>query len=246
MALTALNDCEPPRHLHDGQRAALRRPHAAALQRHPVDLAFMMPRHGAVALRADPDLAFGPQRQRAQFRDLGMVGGDAVRQRQAARVEDPGLGAHVPQQARGLLGQEAAVGALAQRAVQQQDARRMRGRPFRAPACRGPARPGTARRGWEGVTSPVLGCSDLRSLGGIRGTASAARTSRWLRLTNATTDSITGTSTSTPTTVASAAPDLKPNRLMAAATASSKKLEAPISAEGPATLYGARQIRLRQ
>src|SRR5690606_36214423 len=42
------------------------------------------------------------------------------------------------------------------------------------------------------------------------------------RLTTATTASITGTSMSTPTTVASAAPDWKPNRLMAAATASSK------------------------
>jgi hypothetical protein len=51
----------------------------------------------------------------------------------------------------------------------------------------------------------------------------------------ATTDSMTGTSISTPTTVASAAPDSKPNSAMAAATASSKKLLAPISAEGPAT-----------
>jgi hypothetical protein len=42
----------------------------------------------------------------------------------------------------------------------------------------------------------------------------------WLRLTTATTASITGTSISTPTTVASAAPDWKPNRLMAVATAS--------------------------
>ena len=50
-----------------------------------------------------------------------------------------------------------------------------------------------------------------------------------------TTDSITGTSISTPTTVASAAPELKPNRLMAAATASSKKLLAPMSADGAAT-----------
>ncbi len=46
---------------------------------------------------------------------------------------------------------------------------------------------------------------------------------------------MTGTSMRTPTTVASAAPELKPNRLMAAATASSKKFEAPINAEGPAT-----------
>lgn len=45
-----------------------------------------------------------------------------------------------------------------------------------------------------------------------------------LALTTLTTSSITGTSISTPTTVASAAPDSKPNRLIAAATASSKKL----------------------
>ena len=50
-----------------------------------------------------------------------------------------------------------------------------------------------------------------------------------------TTDSMTGTSTRTPTTVASAAPDWKPNRAIAVATANSKKLLAPISAEGPAT-----------
>jgi hypothetical protein len=50
-----------------------------------------------------------------------------------------------------------------------------------------------------------------------------------------TTDSMTGTSINTPTTVASAAPDEKPNRLIATATASSKKLLAPISADGPAT-----------
>ena len=50
-----------------------------------------------------------------------------------------------------------------------------------------------------------------------------------------TTVSITGTSISTPTTVASAAPEWSPKKLMAAATASSKKLDAPISADGPAT-----------
>ena len=48
-------------------------------------------------------------------------------------------------------------------------------------------------------------------------------------------ESITGTSTNTPTTVESAAPDWKPNRAIAVATASSKKLLAPMSADGPAT-----------
>src|SRR5512146_3345036 len=56
-----------------------------------------------------------------------------------------------------------------------------------------------------------------------------------LALTIPTTASMTGTSISTPTTVASAAPDSRPNRLMAVATASSKKLLAPIRAEGAAT-----------
>jgi organic hydroperoxide reductase OsmC/OhrA len=46
-------------------------------------------------------------------------------------------------------------------------------------------------------------------------------------LTTFTTSGITGTSSSTPTTVASAAPDSNPNRLLAAATASLKKCEAP-------------------
>ena len=42
---------------------------------------------------------------------------------------------------------------------------------------------------------------------------------------------MTGTSTNTPTTVARAAPDWKPNNTMAVATASSKKLLAPIKAD---------------
>jgi hypothetical protein len=67
-----------------------------------------------------------------------------------------------------------------------------------------------------------------------------------LELTTLTTSSITGTSISTPTTVANAAPDSKPNRLMAAATASSKKLLAPISAEGQATLCFSPTARLSQ
>ena len=49
-------------------------------------------------------------------------------------------------------------------------------------------------------------------------------------LTTRTATSITGTSISTPTTAASAAPDSKPNSAIAVATASSKKLLAPIRA----------------
>jgi hypothetical protein len=44
-------------------------------------------------------------------------------------------------------------------------------------------------------------------------------------LTMATSDNMTGTSTSTPTMVDSAAPEFRPNREMATATASSKKLD---------------------
>ena len=41
-----------------------------------------------------------------------------------------------------------------------------------------------------------------------------------------------------PTTVASAAPELRPKRPMATATASSKKFDVPIRAQGAATLWG--------
>jgi hypothetical protein len=46
----------------------------------------------------------------------------------------------------------------------------------------------------------------------------------FVRFAKATSDSITGTSTSTPTTVARAAPEFRPKRPMATATASSKKV----------------------
>ena len=49
---------------------------------------------------------------------------------------------------------------------------------------------------------------------------------------------ITGTSTSTPTTVANAAPDCRPKREIATATANSKKLLAPIIPAGAATSWG--------
>mgnify|MGYP006103080319 CR=1 FL=1 len=53
--------------------------------------------------------------------------------------------------------------------------------------------------------------------------------------------SIKGTSTKTPTTVASAAPDSTPNRPIATATASSKKFEVPIRDAGAAILWGTRR-----
>lgn len=49
---------------------------------------------------------------------------------------------------------------------------------------------------------------------------------------------ITGTSTKTPTTVASAAPDYKPKSEIATATASSKKLLAPIIPASAEILWG--------
>ena len=46
--------------------------------------------------------------------------------------------------------------------------------------------------------------------------------------------------------VAKAAPESKPKRLIAAATANSKKLLAPISADGPATAWADPHCRLSQ
>lgn len=59
-----------------------------------------------------------------------------------------------------------------------------------------------------------------------------------VRLANATSDNITGTSTKTPTTVAKAAPELRPNKAMATATANSKKLDVAIIQAGAAMLCG--------
>jgi len=56
-----------------------------------------------------------------------------------------------------------------------------------------------------------------------------------VRLQAAHTEGITGTSMSTPTTVAKAAPEPGPNKAMAVATAGSKKLLAPIKSPRPAT-----------
>src|SRR5689334_8697507 len=96
-----------------------------------------------------------------------------------------------------------------------------------SPAHRGP----TAGRG----AAPGLPCPIRPVANARRRTAAPRSYQSRVALTIFTTDSMTGTSISTPTTVARAAPDSKPNKLMAAATASSKKLLAPISAEGAAT-----------
>src|SRR5512136_718202 len=65
-----------------------------------------------------------------------------------------------------------------------------------------------------------------------------------VRLQNEQTDNITGTSIRTPTTVASAAPEPGPNSAIAVATASSKKLLAPISAPGAATAWSTPNTRM--
>lgn len=54
--------------------------------------------------------------------------------------------------------------------------------------------------------------------------------------------SITGTSTRTPTTVASVAPELSPKRTIATATDNSKKLLAPIREAGAAISCGNRHF----
>lgn len=51
-------------------------------------------------------------------------------------------------------------------------------------------------------------------------------------------DSITGTSTKTPTVIARVTPEWTPNKIVDTATASSKKLLAPIKAVGAASAYG--------
>lgn len=57
-----------------------------------------------------------------------------------------------------------------------------------------------------------------------------------------TNDSITGTSTNTPTTTAKVTPECTPKRIMATATANSKKLLDPINAEGAASANGIRSL----
>ena len=57
-------------------------------------------------------------------------------------------------------------------------------------------------------------------------------------MANFTKANITGTSTRTPTTVVSVAPDTRPNIEIETATDSSKKLDAPIIPHGAAIEYG--------
>lgn len=77
-------------------------------------------------------------------------------------------------------------------------------------------------RGWK-----LAGRGELALL---RWTAAPCSYQPRLALTIFTTDSMTGTSISTPTTVASAAPDSKPNKLIAAATAISLVMAPEVAA----------------
>lgn len=65
-----------------------------------------------------------------------------------------------------------------------------------------------------------------------------------LRSTMLTTDKITETSMSTPTTVAGGALEPNPNKLIAAAAANSKNVLAPISPDGAATQCASSAARL--
>ncbi len=161
---------------------------------------------------------------RAQFAHGGMVVAlHLIGQRQVERVEDARFRPEETQQAYRLLGRQARIGAVAQRAVEQQYARRVAGAERQRR---------TLVRVAEIERREVIRVGKLAQPdAGRRPRSYQGRDAFTIR----TTDSITGTSTSTPTTVASAAPDWKPNSAMAVATANSKKLLAPISVDGPAT-----------
>ena len=115
------------------------------------------------------------------------------------RIEDARFGAEVIQQALGLQREEPRLAAFAQRTVEQEDTRRMgRGRGPKPVDCR-----------------QVQACAiDIGKIAQHQRFASATilgfsprSYQPFERFTIQTTESITGTSISTPTTVASAAPD---------------------------------------
>ena len=123
-------------------------------------------------------MPLGPERVLAQLVDRRMVvAGDLVGKRQVRGVEDAHLGAEVAQEPRGLLGGEPRVGALPQRAVEQQDARRV---VVRAEAEPGPARREARVEGRQvvGIGKRAQSCHAAtcgRQLGGCRGREPALR-----------------------------------------------------------------------
>jgi hypothetical protein len=88
-----------------------------------IDLCFHDVGDLAVALWTAPDLAFRPERILPQFLDRWIVVRDLVGKRQIGGVEDARLAAEELEQARGLLDEEPRVGALAEAAAKEQDAR---------------------------------------------------------------------------------------------------------------------------
>mmetsp|Transcript_50322 Transcript_50322/g.163956 ORF Transcript_50322/g.163956 Transcript_50322/m.163956 type:complete len:437 (+) Transcript_50322:997-2307(+) len=113
-------------HLQHCGGAALRRPHASRVEGEPVDLVLEDAGEGAVHLGRDPHVRLRPERQRAQLLDLWVVLQRRVAHREALRAEDAHVGAHRLEQPRALVGEPPAEGALAQGAVQDKHARRVR------------------------------------------------------------------------------------------------------------------------
>ncbi len=115
-------------------------------------------------------------------------------------VEDPDLAAHGLQQPSRLEGEQPAVGALAQGAVEHQEARLV---------ARGFAHARRSGVGESNSSASSAGKNGVVHIVGFQDAAWPASYQPWVRFTTATTASITGTSMRTPTTVASAAPDSK-------------------------------------
>src|SRR5690606_31408238 len=122
----------------------------------------------------------------------------------------------MPQQALGLQRGEAAVGAFAQRAVEQQDARRMR----RAGNVRDRGRAQAVGRQVRQVGDHARASCGVAAGNQRRPSHRAALTRRIS----------TGTSTSGPMTAAKATGEASPKAAMATAIASSKLLEAAVKA----------------
>lgn len=89
----------------------------ADFQRYPIDLSLHDAGDCPVPLRAAPDLALRPKRQRAQFLDLGVVRAGGIGKGKVARIEDLRLAAQTLQDAGGFQDQQSAERALAQPAL---------------------------------------------------------------------------------------------------------------------------------
>ncbi|GKT95232.1 hypothetical protein Ct61P_13082 [Colletotrichum tofieldiae] len=109
---TALKLCDPP------DTCAT---HSVLPCRDPVDLRLEQARHGAVLLRADPELPVAPPAQRAELLDLGVLVADVVFEGQADRVEDAHVTAQAVEDPGALEGEEVTVGAGAEAAVEHED-----------------------------------------------------------------------------------------------------------------------------